>query len=82
MTPEENATPEAEVEAQGGTAAGAGEEGAAAKPLNRSERRAQAQGKKGQSETGLLANLRQNQVHGLKGKQAGGGSKNRFQRKV
>ena len=53
-----------------------------AAPLNRAERRAQMKGKKGPAETGHLADLRQNNVHGVGGKQTGGKSNNRFMRKV
>jgi hypothetical protein len=69
-------------EAQDGAGTESGEKQEPEKPLNRAERRAQAQGKKGASETGLLAGLRQNNIQGIKGKQAGGGQKKSFQRKV
>jgi hypothetical protein len=82
MTPEENATPEAEAEAQNGTATGAAQEEAPAKPLNRAERRAQAQGKTAVSDGGLLSSLRDSKVQGSKGKIPGGGQKKSFQRKV
>ena len=77
-TPEE--TPQLTPDGSAGDAGDAQEKPAA--PLNRAERRAQAKGKKGEAETGLLAGLRQNQVQGMRGKQSGGGSKKSFQRKV
>jgi hypothetical protein len=75
MTPEENgpAAPEGDTTPEETPAA----------PLNRAERRAQSKGKKGgPAETGILANLRANKVEGLRGKQSGGKSNNRFMRKV
>jgi hypothetical protein len=75
MTPEENepTAPEGDTTPEEAPAA----------PLNRAERRAQLKGKKGgPAETGLMANLRANKVEGVKGKQSGGKSNNRFMRKV
>lgn len=82
MTPDkaEPTSPEAENETPASTAEN--QEDAPAAPLNRAERRAQAQGKKRPGETGGLAGLRANKIQGSKGNQSGGGSKTRFMRKV
>ena len=71
---QENSSPESD-----GAAEEAHEEQPAA-PLNRAERRAQSKGKKGAPESGLLANLRANNVQGMTGRQSGGSFKSRLPR--